>query len=124
MKIGEVKRLVLTNNPRVIASYPITKWINGSSKEVLIEARRMVHECYPLLSHPLMGDIHLIKNPYRTILFGEKRSGVDLPSLIWIEESIARISSIFMEKERVENQRDYQIIDFNLFRAAIENSIK
>ena len=82
----------------------------------------MVHEFYPLLTHPLMGDIRLIRNPFRTVLFGGKRHELDLISLIWIEESIVRLHLSFGEDQRIEHQRDYQIIDFDLFQTAIRES--
>jgi hypothetical protein len=80
----------------------------------------MVHESYPLLAHPFMGDIRLIRNPYRTVIVGEKRRDVDLLSLTWIEESIDLLRREFKEDQRVEHQGDYQAIDFDLFQTAIQ----
>jgi len=79
----------------------------------------MVHEGYPLLAHPLMGDIRLIRNPFRTVIFGEKEDEVDPTSLIWIEESIDLLRRGFKEAQRFEHQKDYQMIDFDLFQTAI-----
>jgi hypothetical protein len=115
-----MNQLIITNNPEVLASYPMVRWIDGGPDRVLLECRRMVHEFYPLLTHPLMGDIHLIRNPFRTVLFGEKGDEVDLTSLTWIEESIDRLHLHFRKDQRVEHQRDYQIIDFDLFQTAIK----
>jgi hypothetical protein len=39
--------------------------------------------------------------------------------LIWIEESIDRLLSCFEDHQRVEHQKDYQMIDFDLFQTAI-----
>jgi hypothetical protein len=39
--------------------------------------------------------------------------------LIWIEESINRLRSCIKEHQRVEYQKDYQLIDFDLFQTAI-----
>jgi hypothetical protein len=115
-----MNRFILTNNPKVLASTPAARWIDGGPDAVLLECRRMVHEFYPFLTHPLMGDIHLIRNPFRTVLLGGKRHEVDLISLIWIEESIDRLHLYSGEDQRVEHQRDYQIIDFDLFQTAIK----
>jgi hypothetical protein len=114
-----MSRFILTNNPEVLASYPQARRIDGNPSAVLLECRRMVHEGYPLLAHPLMGDIRLIRNPFRTVIFGEKEDEVDPTSLIWIEESIDRLHSCFEEHQRVEHQKDYQMIDFDLFQTAI-----
>ena len=113
-------RFVLTNNPKVLTSYPAARRIEGGPDAVLLECRKMVHESHPLLAHPLMGDIHLIRNPFRTVLLGEKRGQVDPVSLIWIEESIDILRRRLREGHRVEYQRDYQMVDFDLFQTAIQ----
>jgi hypothetical protein len=115
-----MSRFILTNNPQVLASYPQARRIDGGPSAVLLECRRMVHEGYPLLAHPLMGDIRLIRNPFRTVIFGEKEDEVDPTSLIWIEESIDQLHSCFEEDRRVEHKGDYQLIDFDLFQTAVK----
>ena len=115
-----MSRFVLTNNPKVLASYPQARRIDGGPSAVLLECRRMVHAFHLLLAHPLMGDIRLIRNPYRTVIVGEKRCEVDLLSLTWIEESIDLLRRGFREDQRVEHKGDYQIIDFDLFQTAVK----
>jgi hypothetical protein len=115
-----MNHLILTNNPKVLALYPAARWIDGGPDKVLLECRRMVHEFYPLLTYPLMGDVRLIRNPFRTVLLGGKRREVDLTSLICIEESVDRLELYFEEDQRVEHQEDYQIVDFDLFQTAIK----
>lgn len=112
---------ILTNNPKVLASYPTARGIDGGPDAVLIECRKMVHESYLLLTHPLMGDIRLIRNPFRTVIVGEKKRDVDLLSLTWIEESIDLLRRGFKEDQRVEHPEDYQMVDFDLFQKAIQN---
>ena len=114
-----MNRFVLTNNPKVLALCPTATWIEGDSYTVLLECRGMVHASHLLLAHPLMGDIRLIQNPYRTVIVGEKRHDVDLVSLTWIEESIDLCRRRFKEDQKVEHQEDYQMIDFDLFQTAI-----
>jgi len=84
--------------------------------EVFLECRKKVHEGYPLLAHPLMGDIHLIHNPFRTLILGEKRNEIDLVSLRWIEESTERIRLFYREHRNSQDLEDYQDIDFDLFQ--------
>ncbi len=111
-----MSRMILTNNPKILSRYPRAQWIDGSPLEVILECRKKVHEGHPLLTHPLMGDIHLIRNPFRTIALGERREEVDLISLSWIEESMARIRLAYQEHKDWIGLEDYQIIDFNLFQ--------
>jgi len=100
----------------MLSSYPESMWIDGGPLEVIMECRRMVHEGYPLLAHPLIGDIHLIHNPFRTLILGEKRDEIDLISLSWIEESIERIRLFYREHRDFQDSEDYQDIDFDLFQ--------
>jgi hypothetical protein len=119
-KNRKMSQFVLTNNPKVLASYPTATWIDGDAYTVLLECRGMVHAFHVLLTHPLMGDIRLIRNPYRTVVVGEKKRDVDLLSLTWIEESIDLLRRGFKEDQRVEHQEDYQMIDFDLFQKAVQ----
>ena len=108
--------MILTNNPKILALYPASTWIDGGPLELIMECRRMVHKGYPLLAHPLMGDIHLIQNPFRTLILGEKRDEIDLVSLSWIEESIERVRLFYREHRNGQHLGDYQDIDFDLFQ--------
>jgi hypothetical protein len=112
---------MVTNNPRILVSYPKAKWVLGKPIDVLSECRRKVHEGYPLLAHPIMGDIHLLANPFRTVILGDRKKEVDLLSLQWIEESIEKIRSVALKPEAEENLGDYQIIDFELVRAVMKS---
>jgi hypothetical protein len=110
--------VIITNNPRILSLYPEAKWVAGGALEVLIECRRRVHAGQSLLTHPLMGDIHLLKNPFRTVILGGRKEETDLQSLQWIEESIARYRSVAPAKGEGILE-DYQAIDFELIQAAI-----
>lgn len=112
---------IVTNNPRILASYPGAKWVLGEPIDVLSECRRRVQVGYPLLTHPLMGDIHLLSNPFRTAILGDKKEEVDTLSLQWVEESIEKILSFTLNPKGIENFDDYQIIDFELVRAVMNS---
>jgi len=112
---------IVTNNPRILVLYPGAKWILGKPIDVLSECRRRVQEGYLLLTHPLMGDIHLLANPFRTAILGDKQEEVDTLSLQLVEESIEKILSVTLEPKDIENFDDYQIIDFELVRAVMKS---
>ena len=111
---------VVTNNPRVLSICPSARWIEGGPREVFLECRRRVQEGYSLRSHPLMGDIHLICNPFRTLILGEKGNEIDLISLNWIEESTERIRLFYREHRNFQDLEDYQTIDFHLFKRVMD----
>jgi hypothetical protein len=118
--------VIITNNQRILSLFPEAKWVAGGALEVLIECRRRVHAGASLVAHPLMGDIHLLKNPFRTVILGgREQEETDLQSLQWIEESIAKFRSAAPAKGE-EILEDYQTIDFELIQAAIAgtNSVR
>lgn len=112
---------IITNNPKILTLYPTATWISGDPVDVLSECRRRVQEGYPLLTHPLMGDIHLLANPFRTAILGDKKEGVDTLSLQWVEASIEKILSVTLKPKNIENFDDYQIIDFELVQAVMNS---
>jgi len=116
-----MSRWILTNNPKILSLYPTARWIDGGPLEVIMECRRMVHEGYPLLAHPLTGDLHLIHNPFRTLILDEKRNEIDLVSLSWIEESSERIRLCYREHRNSQDLEDYQDIDFDLFQKVMDS---
>ena len=111
--------IVITNNPKVLLDYPSARWVSGNAQKVLLECRKKIHEGYPVLAHPLMGDLHLLRNPFRTVLLGMKANQVDLRSLDWIEESIARIRLFCKGHPQSEEFKDYQLLDLDLFRTSM-----
>ncbi len=112
---------IVTNNQKILTLYPRATWISGNPIDVLSECRRRVQEGYPLLTHPLMGDIHLLANPFRTAILGDKKEEVDTFSLQCVEASIEKILSVTPKPNSMENFDDYQIIDFELVQAVMNS---
>jgi len=112
---------IITNNPRILALYPGAKWVSGGPLEVLSECRKRVHGGYSLVTHPLIGDIHLLANPFRTVILRDKKEKVDILSLRWIEESIERIHFVAPRPKAVGSLKDYQTVDFELVQTAMKS---
>jgi hypothetical protein len=109
---------VITNNPKILSICPSATWIDGGPLAVLMECRRRVQEGYALSCHPIMGDIRLLRSPFRTVLLEEKRAEVDVTSLTWVEESTERIRLSFQGCKGIKELEDYQTLDLELFRTA------
>jgi len=114
---------IVTNNPRVFSFYADVKWVPGGPVRVLEECRRMVHGGYSLFAHPLLGDIHLLANPFRTVIVGEKREELDPRSVQWVEESIEKLRLAHQEMKDLRDLEDYQIIDFELFQSVMNLTV-
>lgn len=110
--------MIITNNPRILSRYPEAKWVRGGALEVFIECQRRVHAGQSLLTHPLVGDIQLLRNPFRTVIMGDRKEKTNLQSLQWIEDSIHRYRFAAPAKGE-ETLGDYQAIDFELIQSAI-----
>ncbi len=67
-----------------------------------------------------MGDIHLLANPFRTVILGDTKGEVHLLSLHWIEESLAKLHPISPKTGGAESLEDYQAIDLELVRAVVK----
>ena len=89
---------------------------------MLEESRKMVHEGYPLITHPLMGDIHLLANPFRTVILGDKGKEVHILSLRWIESSIEKAQTASLKAKGRGNLEDYETIDFELFKTVMNSA--
>ncbi len=113
---------IITNNPQVLSSYPGCQWVSGGPLEVFSECRKRVHAGYSLVTHPLMGDIHLLANAFRTVILSDKKEEVDLLSLRWIEECIERIRSAAPRRMGAGSLKDYQTVDFELVQAAMKST--
>ncbi len=111
--------MILTNNPRVLVFDPSALWISGGPLDVLLECRKKIHEGYPLSDYPLIGDLRLLQNPFRTVRLGEKAEEVSLTSLNWIEECIERIRLFFSGSGPTDVLADYQLLDLYLFASSV-----
>jgi hypothetical protein len=114
---------IVTNNPKVLSSYPGVRWVPGGPLEVLIESRNRVQAGFALLIHPLMGDIHLLGNPFRSVILADEKEDVHLTSLRWIEESIEKIRHHSPKSKAVRGLEDYQEVDFELVQTAIRGDL-
>lgn len=117
-----MSRLILTNNPKILSLHPTSTWIEGGPLEVILECRNKVHEGHPLFTHPLIGDMHLIHNPFRTIILGEKRNEINLISIRFVEESLERLRLFYRAPLSRNDLEDYQIVDLDLFQRALEQA--
>jgi hypothetical protein len=110
---------IITNNPRIREAYPRVMWVDGGPLDVLGECRRLVHRGYALLAHPLMGDIHLLANPFRTVILGERGAEAHPLSVRWIEDSIEKARAARSGTEGARSAEDYQVVDFELAQVAM-----
>lgn len=120
------RRLLLTNNPYVSEKVAQSRFVQGSSLDVLIQARDCVHGGWRLLSHPLYGNLRPHQHPYRSILLelSDDRAPVDVESLEYMESALAIYSA---ESERIpsalclseELQRDFGEIDWELMKESL-----
>ena len=67
-----------------------------------------------------MGDIHLIHNPVRTVILGEKRNEIDPISVLFVEGSLERLRLFYRAPLSRNDLEGYQIVDLDLFQRAFE----
>ena len=114
---------LITNNPALYQDIKNSELIEGSSLDVLIHVRSLVHLGSLLLTHPLCGNLRPNHQPFRSVIVDEKNGLADLDSLSLIEEAVRVYQScrLILPDELNESTRnDYAYIDSELMKESLE----
>lgn len=116
------KAIVLSNNPLVWAEFPSAVKFHGTLRQLLVEARNMIHQGMRLVSHPLAGSIKPNQTPYKTLILGGASQKVDLTSLLIIESAINTVDKLPPLDRNWDElvMDDFQLIDLTLLQSAME----
>lgn len=119
--------LIITNNPAVEAHYlGCAMRLCADYQQVLLTARDAIHLGRCLLMHPESGSITPAQTPYRSLLLGSCQCQLDVVSLEMIENALTRYRSFSAasraEKWREAELQDFQLIDLNLLREAVNKA--
>ena len=113
---------LITNNAGLHDSAESSEYIDGSSLDVLIHVRGLVHSGSIILTHPLCGNLRPNHQPYRSVIVDVKPGYVDLDSLSAIESALNVYQSaklIFPEDLDDKTRTDYAYIDAELMRESL-----
>ena len=113
---------LITNNSDLFSNIIAGDFINGSSLDVLINVRSLVHLGSKILTHPLCGNLRPNHQPFRSVIIDEKNGLVDLESLSIIEEAVHvyQSSNLILPSEIDElTRKDYSYIDSELMRESL-----
>ena len=114
---------LITNNSDLFSHVKAAELIEGSSLDVLIRVRSLVHSGSIILTHPLCGNLRPNHQPFRSVIVDEKNGLADLDSLSLIEEAVRVYQScrLILPDELDESTRnDYAYIDSELMRESLE----
>ena len=114
---------LITNNKDLLDYVSSGEFINGSSLDVLVCVRSLVHLGSKILTHPLCGNLRPNHQPFRSIIIDKTSGLVDLESLTLIEEAVHVYESckLITPQELDEATRsDYAYIDSQLMRESLE----
>lgn len=113
---------LITNNSDLFKNITAGNFINGSSLDVLVNVRSLVHLGSKILTHPLCGNLRPNHQPFRSVIIDEKNGLVDLESLSIIEEAVHvyQSSKLILPSEIDElTRKDYAYIDSELMRESL-----
>ena len=116
---------MLTNNDlvreRFSSSYTVT-FIEGEMKNVLLEARKLVHLGHRLLTHPLSGSVKPNENPFKSILLTAQKFDLDQRSLNIIENALITVDKFPIKYTYIPPKilDDFRTVDFSLISGAID----
>jgi len=115
--------MLITNNADLLQHISSCRFIDGSSLDVLLHVRSLVHSGSSLLTHPLCGNLRPNHQPFRSIIVDEHTGPVDLDSLTLIENAVRIYQSckVILSCELDElTRKDYAYIDSELMRASLK----
>ena len=120
--------IILTNNPDVAQTFQDRNvlWVEGSYRDVLIEARDLIHQGRRLLTHPLMGSLKPNETPYRTIALSDSGGPLDTDSLLLIENAIETFDKFakVTRPDRGINTPQEMLADFRLIDLSLIQSME
>ena len=114
---------LITNNTNLLRQVVSANLVAGSSLDVLIRVRSLVHSGSTLLTHPLCGNLRPNHQPYRSVIVDEHIGSVDIDSLTLIEDAVRIYQSckVILPGEIDElTRKDYAYIDAELMTASLE----
>lgn len=118
--------ILITNNEELCRCVQRGRFVDGSSLDVLIAVRDLVHRGGVLLTHPLCGNLRPYQQPFRSVLMEEHPGElVDLDSLSLIEEAVSVYNAcrdrLLLPGDLTEETRaDCAFIDGELMRESLE----
>ena len=114
---------LITNNSELFSHVKNAELIDGSSLDVLIRVRSLVHLGSRIMTHPLCGNLRPNHQPFRSVLIDSMKGPAEMESLSIIEEAVHVYQSckLITTNELDENIRaDYAYIDSELMRESLE----
>ncbi len=124
-----LRYLLLSNNSTFseYLSKDTFRYIEGSSWDVLVAGRDLVHTGWHLLTHPRYGNFYPNQQPYRSLLLSEDSTDrtLHMDSLNLLEEALAvwreyegRVVLPGSFDSRID--RDYVQIDLSLMKESLK----
>ena len=109
---------ILSNNPMVWDRFPKCTRVEGSARDVLVTARNRVHGGYSLVAHPIAGNARLCRNPYRSVVIGERAPEPSVSDIACVEDALERIRNSESD-ETARSSADYALIDLDLLTSSL-----
>ena len=113
---------LITNNAGLHDNAKSSEYVDGSSLDVLIHVRGLVHSGSIILTHPLCGNLRPNHQPYRSVIVDVIPGAVDLDSLSVIESAV----NVYQSAEIITpksldalTRADYAYIDAELMRESL-----
>ena len=121
--------ILITNNPQINRYQRRNRtsrviMMDGSPQDVLVEARRRIHQKWRFLADPGAGRDKHRTNPYLTVWLTGPKEQLHLDSLSWLEQQMLKE----MKTEQTEYDQtwlnDFQRLDAELARVIGQNLLE
>lgn len=112
--------MILTNNDLIDNENRVV-FIEGFTRDVLLQARDLIHKGHTLLTSPLAASGKMNYSPIRSIVLSDNPDGNNSESILLIENAVARINKILKTRNfDYENIDGYKLIDSELLFSALD----
>lgn len=120
--------LCVSNNPNVILQVgsESSLYVDGGGCDVLLQVRDFVHRGSELLTHPLYGNFHPKKHPFRSaIVMNVTRDTVDHDSLALVERALAiccekKDEEVLAKDISEKIAADFAMLDYELIKESLK----
>jgi hypothetical protein len=120
------ERRCVTNNPLLSDRYEEIYLIDGTSRDVFIAARDLVHRGWKFLGHPLYGNFRPSRQPYRTLALEHLPPGIaDMDSFVFLESIFQDEADPIRPGDVPEaTRKDFAVLDAELMKDTLERYFK
>lgn len=112
--------MIVTNNKLVFQEFE-SEFVEGTMLDVLKKVRNYLHEGRELITSPIAASGRMHFSPVRSVIVSDEKKEINEAHISIVESAIININkALRIHFIDVQNEYDYQIIDYELLKSALD----